>query len=164
MFDRFLRIFEEKVDTNNSANYSLKACTQWLNLRIQLIGILLSSTIALVGCLFHYYGFVQQTSLIGLGLVYSLSITNVLHGLISGFTQLEIDFISVERLVQYFDNSEKEAQGMIKLIDFPKKGEIIFDNVTFKYKNDSNYALNSVSFKIHSRSFVGILGKITFSI
>lgn len=144
----------------NSTNYSLKACSQWLNLRIQLIGICLSSTIALVGCVFHYYGFVQQTSLIALGMVYSLQITTVLNGLISSFTTLEIDFISIERLIQYFDNTEKERPGMIRLIEpFPKKSEIKFERVTFKYKNDSNYALNSISFKIKGGQFVGIVGR-----
>lgn len=145
----------------NSTNYSLKACTQWLNLRIQLIGIGLSCTIALTGCTFHYYGFVQQPSLIALGLLYSLQITGVLNGLISSFTTLEIDLISVERLVQYFENTEKENPGMIKLVDFPKKGEIKFENVRFKYKNDSNYALNSISFKIDANRFVGIVGRST---
>ena len=144
---------------NNSANYSLRACTQWLNLRIQLIGICLSSTIALVAIVFHYYDFVQQTSLIALALVYSMSITGTLNGLISSFTTLEIDFISVERLKQYFDNEEKESPGMIKLIDFPKKGEIVFESVTFRYKSDSNYSLNSVSFKIKAGQFIGIVGR-----
>lgn len=87
---RFIKHFEEKVDMNNSANYSLKAITQWLNLRIQLIGISLSCFIALIGCIDHYYGFTQQTSLIALGLVYSLQITGVLNALISSFTSLEL--------------------------------------------------------------------------
>lgn len=156
---RFLKHFGEKVDRNNSANYSLKACSQWLNLRIQLIGICLSSTIALVGCVFHYYGFVQQTSLVALGMVYALSTKDALGGLVWSFTQLEIDLISVERLIQYFDNTEKEQPGMIKLVNFPKKGEILFEKVTFAYKTDSNYALNSVSFKINAGQFIGIVGR-----
>lgn len=142
-----------------SANYSLKAITQWLNLRIQIIGICLSCFIALIGCIYHYYGFTQQSGLIGLALVYSLSITAVLNGLISAFTTLEIDFVSVERLIHYFDNQEKESPGLIKLNDFPKYGEIEFENVSFKYKTDSNYALDLISFKIRSGEFIGIVGR-----
>ena len=110
--------------------------------------------------MFHYYGFVQQTSLIALGMVYALSTKDSLGGLVWSFTQLEIDLISVERLIQYFTNSEKEQLGMIKLIgDFPKQGQIVFKQVTFRYKTDSNYALNSVSFKINAGQFVGIVGR-----
>ena len=155
-----MKHFGEKVDRNNSANYSLKACSQWLNLRIQLIGICLTATIAMAGCFFHYYGFVQQTSLIALGLVYALSTKDSLGGLVWSFTQLEIDFVSVERLSHYFHNPEKEQLGMIKLIgDFPKHGKIIFDKVSFKYKSDSNFALDSLSFQINAGQFVGIVGR-----
>lgn len=155
---RFIKHFEEKVDMNNSANYSLKAITQWLNLRIQLVSIFLSSFIALICSIFHYYEFTQETSMVSLGLVYSFGLNSLLNGLISSFTTLEIDFVSVERLIQYFNNTEKEKPGMIKLVDFPKRGEICFDNVTFRYKSDSNYALNSITFKIKAGSFIGIIG------
>lgn len=162
---RFVKHFGEKVDRNNSAGYSLKACSQWLNLRIQMIGILLCSTIALVGCTAHYYGFVQQTSLVALGMVYALGAKDSLGGLVWSFTQLEIDLISVERLIQYFDNPEKEQPGMIKLIgDFPKHGKILFDKVTLQYKTDSNFVLNSVSFTINAGQFVGIVGRTGESI
>lgn len=52
----------------------------------------------------------SDTGLVGLSLSYALSITGLLSGLISSFTQVETQMVSVERTEEYSTNIPMEPQ------------------------------------------------------
>lgn len=58
------------------------------------------------------YAFVL-TGLVGLALSYSLSLTNLLSGLISSFTHTEIMMVSVERTEEYTTDIPMEPQDKL---------------------------------------------------
>lgn len=146
---------------NNTAQYTLKGCSQWLNLRLQFVGMTISTSVAFLAAAQHHQKwFDVSPSLIGLALTYSLSLTAVLNSVIHSFTQLEIDMISVERLAQYTENDEKEdEEDGRKVSNFPLFGSIDFAGVTFRYRDNQPPALDGVSFSVRPQEFVGIVGR-----
>lgn len=53
----------------------------------------------------------MSSGLVGLSLSYALSITTLLAGLISSFTQTEMQLVSVERTEEYSCSLQTEPQG-----------------------------------------------------
>jgi len=66
---------------------------------------------------------------------------------------------AAERAFDIFDtqNIIEESEAAIKINDF--KSSIIFDNVSFKYQNDSDNILNQINTKINKGQTIAIVGK-----
>ncbi|KAH9424705.1 Multidrug resistance-associated protein 7 [Dermatophagoides pteronyssinus] len=163
---RFRNEFNEKINIYTRCQYAINAIQQWLNLRLQLIGAFITSSVALIAVYIHYYH--EQylnSSLIGLSLVYSLSLTNLLNGTFSAFAQTELDLISVERIEKLIEkfNDYKETDNDDEKVEldrlWPSKGNIRFDNVSMRYRSDLPLALKNISFEIHPGEHVAIVGR-----
>ncbi|RWS30364.1 hypothetical protein B4U80_09452 [Leptotrombidium deliense] len=158
--NRFMNELYNKVDNCNTTQYSANAASQWLNLRLQLLGVLVTGGVAFLAVSLHYFSLQRvEAGFIGLALAYSLSITSLLNGVIQTFTQVETDMVSVERVQQYIESSNKEPVGGYKPENWPNKGEVVFENVSMRYKENSPLVLQNASFKIDSHQFIGIVGR-----
>lgn len=67
---------------------------------------------------------------------------------------------SLKRVTNFLDSEEdiKNPQNPVILKDV--KGEIVFKNLSFKYKNDDEYVLKNINFTISPGEKIGIVGKI----
>ncbi|CAG2165613.1 unnamed protein product, partial [Oppiella nova] len=165
--NRFTRDMYHKLDINNKIQYSTSAVQQWLNLRLQLLGALISSGVALLAVSLHFWSYQTiDSGLVGLALVYSLSVTGLLNGAVQSFTQTEMDMVSVERIMQYINNIEEEKsidgedqQNMASLDHWPNKGIICFNNISMRYRLDMRLALEKVSFTSNASEKIGIIGR-----
>lgn len=73
-------------------------------MRLQLLGALIATSLALSATLTAAYNVLPVSpGLLGLSLVYSLSIVNNLNGLVGSLTETEQEMISVERVHEYSD-------------------------------------------------------------
>ena len=91
---------------------------------------------------------------------YILSITGLLNGLISSFTETEKEMVSVERAHQFESIESEEWTGTENVDeDWPNSPSIEFIDVTLKYKEDGFSALNNVSFKVGPGEKIGICGR-----
>lgn len=155
-----------KLDINNQIQYATAATQQWLNLRLQILGVVISTGVALMAVGLHYWsGQTIDSGLVGLALVYSLSVTALLNGAVQSFAQTEMDMVSVERVMQYINNIQCEQSidrsvGCLQL--WPNKGIICFNEVSMRYRTDLRLALEKVSFNTKPYEKIGIVGK-TFS-
>lgn len=164
--NRFTRDMYHKLDINNKIQYSTSAVQQWLNLRLQLLGALISSGVALLAVSLHFWSYQTiDSGLVGLALVYSLSVTGLLNGAVQSFTQTEMDMVSVERIMQYINNIEEEKsidgedqQNMASLDHWPNNGIICFNNISMRYRLDMRLALEKVSFTSNASEKIGIIG------
>lgn len=87
----------------------------------------------------------------GLALSYVLSVTGMLNGLISSFTETEKEMVSVERAHQLEKVETENWDGVVNVDeDWPVCPTIEYDNVTLKYTEDGANALDGVSFSIKS--------------
>lgn len=116
---------------------------QWLDIRLQLIGVAVVSGLSTIAVIQHQYGSVDPgestaelavcelsgisgltsvvaalllPGLVGLSLSYSLSITMLLSGLIFNFTQTEMQLVSVERTEEYSTELPTEPQNQNKQV------------------------------------------------
>ncbi len=90
------------VSDSLRVNLSVNVASQWLNIRMTLLGALITSGLALSIILNAYYSFVSMSAgLAGLSLSYSFSIVTYLNGFINTLAETEQEMISVERVLEY---------------------------------------------------------------
>uniref|UniRef100_A0A0E0HPZ4 ABC transporter C family member 13 n=1 Tax=Oryza nivara TaxID=4536 RepID=A0A0E0HPZ4_ORYNI len=97
---------------------------------------------------------------VGLALSYAAPVVSLLNGFLTTFTETEKEMISVERVVEYVGIPQEELHGSESPHSgWPTEGNIEFEHVTLRYKEDLPPALNDVSFFISSGMQVGIIGR-----
>lgn len=112
--DRFVREIRRRIDDNNQSYWLNFTASRWLAIRLEF----LSYSIVFVSTVFAV---VSRGSLspgvAGLAISYSLNITSILNIFIRGYTDLETNFVSIERVIEY---TEVEK-------------EVILNNILFKF-------------------------------
>ena len=109
-----VEFFQNKfLDTVNNflrINFSLSVASQWLNIRLQTMGVCIATGLAAIAILGTIYGLISTSGAqLGLALAYSLSIVNNLNGLVSSLAETEQAMISVERIYEYVDLPDEFA-------------------------------------------------------
>jgi ATP-binding cassette subfamily C (CFTR/MRP) protein 10 len=102
----------------------------------------------------------KKKGLIGLALSYILSVTGLLNGLITTFTETEKEMISVERTHQFKNLDKENLKGSIRVNEnWPIQGNIQFIDVCLRYSDGSKYALDDVNLSIIGGEKIGIVGR-----
>lgn len=133
---RFIRENQDLVENNNKTQFASQAAAQWLNLRLQLIGVAMVTGVALLAVIQHHVQTVNS-GLVGLAITYALSITTVLSGVVTAFVESEKEMVSVERVHDYIDRIPTESTipdvSSVPL-SWPAVGVVVFDNVSMRYR------------------------------
>lgn len=153
------------VTSSIRAQFASLVAGSWLSFRLQLIGIVMVAAISLIGVFEHVYT-VQGSnpSLVGLSLSYILSVTGLLNGLISSFTETEKEMVGVERVTAYIDDlpieDDEEETVAITHENREEGGATIeYRHVTMKYNVEQKPALDNISFQIRANEKIGIVGR-----
>lgn len=158
---RFISENEEQVEASQKAQYAGVAASQWLELRLQLLGCGVVTGLALIAVIEHETTAISP-GLVGLAISYALGITGKLSGLVSAFTETEREFVAVERCKQYMDQVEMEDfDGGVTSTPYnwPSEGIIVFKDVSFKYKEHLPLALQDLNFETKGREKIGVVGR-----
>uniref|UniRef100_U3BSA8 ATP-binding cassette sub-family C member 10 n=1 Tax=Callithrix jacchus TaxID=9483 RepID=U3BSA8_CALJA len=156
--------FEEEnqrlLELNQRCQFATSATMQWLDIRLQLMGAAVVSTIAGIALVQHQQG-LANPGLVGLSLSYALSLTGLLSGLVSSFTQTEAMLVSVERLEEYSCDLPQEPQGqMLQLgTGWLTQGSVEFQDVVLVYRPGLPNALDGVTFRVQPGEKLGIVGR-----
>lgn len=171
---------ENKVDDNLSAFFALKAVDRWLSTRLEFLGNFVVLSAALLVVIATKHG--SRSSYAGISLNNALSITSLLNWAVRNGADTETLMNSVERLLYYINNIDHEkdlnlntkgpyfkndinnynnnnyndSHGHSKHI---KGGDIIVNNVSMAYSQDSDPVLKNISFHIKASESVGIVGR-----
>lgn len=149
---------EKRLNSSNSAYLLVFAGQRWLALRLDAIGNMITLSITIL-CVTSNID--PTTS--GLILSYSLQIVGVMSWMLRQFSEFEINMNSVERLHHYGENLKTEAPLIIPEKrpppDWPQNGEIIFNNVWLKYREELPYSLKNLNIQINKKEKVGIVGR-----
>jgi ABC-type multidrug transport system fused ATPase/permease subunit len=79
-------------------------CSQWLNLRLQLLGALITASVGILAIVCSIYGVLEVSpALLGLAMALSFSLVRNLNGLVNAMSDTEQEMISVERICEYCD-------------------------------------------------------------
>lgn len=92
------------VDEALRVNMSVLLASQWLGVRLQLLGVAITVTIAASLVLNAMYrGLPISPGLAGLSFIYSSSIVTTLNGLVGSLSETEQEMVSVERVMEYVE-------------------------------------------------------------
>ena len=69
-------------------------------------------------CIFLYPG------LVGLALSYALSVTSMLNGVVTSFTETEKEMVSVERATHYIDHVPSETEDFLLYVSWQNRKSI----------------------------------------
>ncbi|XP_023368668.1 multidrug resistance-associated protein 7 isoform X2 [Otolemur garnettii] len=156
--------FEEEnqrlLELNQRCQFAASAAMQWLDIRLQLIGAAVVSAVAGIALVQHQRG-LANPGLVGLSLSYALSLTGLLSGLVSSFTQTEAMLVSVERLEEYSCDLPQEPQGKpLELgTGWLTQGSVEFQDVVLAYRPGLPNALDGVTFCVQPGEKLGIIGR-----
>ncbi|XP_036624800.1 multidrug resistance-associated protein 7 isoform X2 [Trichosurus vulpecula] len=157
---RFEEENEKLLELNQRCQFAATACMQWLDIRLQLMGAAVVSAIAVIALIQHHQH-LANPGLVGLSLSYALSLTGLLSGLVTSFTQTEAMMVSVERLEEYSCDlpSEPEGQQIQVGVGWLSQGHVEFQDVVLAYRPGLPNALDGVTFNVLPGEKIGIVGR-----
>ncbi|XP_073732038.1 ATP-binding cassette sub-family C member 10 [Misgurnus anguillicaudatus] len=157
---RFEEENERRLEQNQRCLFNSNAAMQWLDIRLQMIGVTVVTGISVIAVIQHQMKSIDP-GLVGLSLSYALSITNLLSGLIFSFAQTEMQLVSVERTEEYSTNIPQEPhQTNTEVPDlWPERGRIQFVGAVLAYRPGLPNALDGVNLEILPGEKVGIVGR-----
>ncbi|NXE04622.1 MRP7 protein, partial [Lophotis ruficrista] len=149
-----------RLEENQRCLFASNTAVQWLDIRLQMIGVAVVTAIAGIAIIQHQKQ-LGNPGLVGLALSYALSVTDLLSGLISSFTLTETMMVSVERTEEYTTDIPTEPQDKMVQVaaDWPSQGLVEFQQVVLVYRAGLPNALDGVSFTIYPGEKVGIVGR-----
>ncbi|XP_066402761.1 ATP-binding cassette sub-family C member 10 [Molothrus aeneus] len=148
------------LEQNQRCLFASKTVMEWLDIRLQMIGVAVVTAIAGIAIIQHQKQ-LGNPGLVGLALSYALSVTHLLSGLIDSFTHTEMMMVSVERTEEYTTDIPMEPQDKFVQVsaDWPSKGLVEFQQVVLAYRPGLPNALDGVSFTIYPGEKLGIVGR-----
>ncbi|XP_015256948.1 PREDICTED: multidrug resistance-associated protein 7-like [Cyprinodon variegatus] len=157
---RFREENSKRLEQNQRCLFVSNAAMQWLDIRLQLIGVAVVTGLGVIAVVQQQYGVVDP-GLLGLSLSYALSITQLLSGLIFSFTQTEMQMVSVERTEEYSTELPTEPQELNVQLPaaWPERGSLEFCHVVLAYREGLPNALDGVSLTVRPGEKIGIVGR-----
>ncbi|KAJ6666237.1 hypothetical protein lerEdw1_000509 [Lerista edwardsae] len=155
---RFKQRMLELTDTNNIAYLFLSAANRWLEVRTDYLGAFIVLTAA-GASIFQ----APSSGLVGLGLLYALTITNYLNWVVRNLADLEVQMGAVKKVNSFLNMETEYYDGTMDVSqipkDWPKEGEIKIENLCVRYENNLKPVLKHVKAYIKPGQKVGICGR-----
>ena len=157
---RFIDTLELRLDQNSVAGVTQQLAGQWLAIRLDILGALISFFIALITATSQ--GFIPAEFL-ALGLSYSFQLTTFLKFAVRMSATLEAQMNAVERIKFYIDEIEQE--GTVDELaekdipsNWPEKGVIKSNNICLRYR-EGPLVLKGITVEVYSGEKIGVVGR-----
>ena len=156
--DRFINDLRNSIDEMDSAYFLTFANQRWLSTRLDVIGNLL---VFVTGILVVTSRFNVSPSIAGLVLSYILAIVQMIQFTVRQLAEVENGMNATERLHYYGTELEEEAPLHTVEIrkSWPESGEIIFDNVQMRYRENLPLVLSGLSMHVKGGERIGVVGR-----
>ncbi|CAM5079588.1 unnamed protein product [Natator depressus] len=155
---RFKQHMLELTDTNNIAYLFLSAANRWLEVRTDYLGACIVLTAAVTSIT---HG--SDSGLLGLGLLYALTITNYLNWVVRNLADLEVQMGAVKKVNSFLTMESENYEGTMDPSqvpkDWPQEGEIKIEDLCVRYENNLKPVLKHVKAYIKPGQKVGICGR-----
>lgn len=158
----FSEIFFNKLDDYYTVvNYKLGA-EAWFSMYLELLSEVYVFFILIYAVIFKS-SFTAHA--IGLLIKYSVSFSEEMCGVIDYIIEIERTLVSIERCDNYSKIIQEKADIIktrdngLKKVGWPQRGEIIFENVSLRYRPEIDLTLKNISLKIHPNEKIGIVGR-----
>lgn len=154
----FARSVSESVDTMDGAYFLTFGNQRWLSVRLDFVGNLLVFT---VGILVVTSRFSINPSTGGLVLSYILTIVQMIQFTVRQLAEVENNMNSTERVHYYGTQLEEEAPLHLGDVrpSWPEKGEIVFDDVQMRYRENLPLVLKGLTMHVKAGERIGVVGR-----
>ena len=161
---RFVDTLRKRVDYNTVPLIMSQLAIQWLAIRLDFIGALISLFIAVLAIASN--GLIPA-SFLALALTYSFQMTTYLKFAVRMIATAEAQMNSVERIKFYIDNIEQEEEGTLMGPDgkpvivpdtWPEEGKIVATDLQMRYR-DGPLVLKGVDYTVNGGEKVGVAGR-----
>ncbi|XP_028632028.1 canalicular multispecific organic anion transporter 1 [Grammomys surdaster] len=155
---RFLACNQKQIDTNQKCVFSWITSNRWLAIRLELVGNLIVFCSAL---LLVIYKNSLSGDTVGFVLSNALNITQTLNWLVRMTSETETNIVAVERISEYIsvDNEAPWVTDKRPPADWPRNGEIQFNNYQVRYRPELDLVLKGITCNIKSTEKVGVVGR-----
>lgn len=122
----FCRQLQRNLDRMLAVTLTSSLASQWLSMRLQLLGAAVATSVALLSAVGAATGLMHASpALLGVSLVYSLSLVSKLNGLVGSLTETEQEMVSVERCGEYIAlESEFAVPEVLKMTSKAATGDL----------------------------------------
>ena len=157
----FINNFYQKINDCYKVNICSEGAYNWYHQRFDLIGLSYSLYIILMTSFFEKNYTAQS---VGIMFTYSLLLEQGLASTFSMFSEMEMSMISMERCYKYTKlNPEKNfdlpEDLNLKEKNWPNEGKIVFEDLSVKYRPNTEIVLKNLNFSILPGEKIGICGR-----
>ena len=157
--NEFIVQSEEKVDDHLKCCYPKNMIDQWLEVRLQLIGNLITFVAVIFVIIYHES---VNEGQVGMVITNALGLTQWLSYVVTDTAELQTNMVAVERVVEYCELEGEKPWIEPELRpskDWPQKGGLEFLNYGFKYRQGQDLVLKDLSFVVKGGENIGIVGR-----
>jgi len=153
------------LDTQQHAYFLTCAAQSWLAVRLELIGTSIITFACVSAVMQHAAAGANETfaGLAGLSISYALSVTQSLNWSVRMASDMEANFVAVERVKEYtlIENEAPRHTPLDEALpsDWPPKGEIVFERAKLRYRPGLPRVLKGLDLRIPAGSKVGVVGR-----
>ncbi|KER28839.1 hypothetical protein T265_13503, partial [Opisthorchis viverrini] len=157
---QFTEKCDSLLDESQMARYPSLVCYRWLGVVVEFVGHFITLFVGL---------FVVGTrasigsGFAGLAITFTLRISNSLTFIIRTLADLEAEFVSVERIIEYTKVPQEAPwtlpSGSALPQNWPTAGEVFFDKYSTRYRPGLDLVLRNINFHVKGGERVGIVGR-----
>ncbi|RZC39082.1 multidrug resistance-associated protein 4-like, partial [Asbolus verrucosus] len=147
--------FDRHQDLYTSANYILQSSMRAFAFTLD---TLCGFFIALIVIRFLVNEDDTLAGHVGLAITQAFMLTGTLQWGIRQWAEVENQMTSVERVLEYTEVKQESKQGL-ELDNWPKRGEVKYENVFLTYTNSNEQVLKNINFTAQSQEKIGIVGR-----
>lgn len=155
--DLLTRQFDDKQDVHTSAWYSTLVANNafgiWLSMICATYVLIVAYTFLLVD------DGTTKSGNVGLAISQGLILVIMVQYGVKQGTEVISQMTSVERLIQFTSLPQEKKDGSNPPEDWPKKGKIVFKNLSLRYAEDMDPVLKNLNIVIKSGWKVGVVGR-----
>ena len=155
----YIKNFQKIIDENYKIRYFMNGIYQWYLFCLNILEFIFLCSLISISLI---YKDKFTSKIIGLLLTYSLVLQTDMIEFLSSFSNFENTMTNMERSLSYTKIISEKPQ-VLKcdngLKNWPSKGEIIFDNLSAKYRNDTEIVLKNISISIKAGEHIGLVGR-----
>jgi ABC-type multidrug transport system fused ATPase/permease subunit len=156
---RFIRDNLNQVNTHSRPFIYLWAANRWLSFRVDFVGAL----VAFITGVFVILSVGKiDAGAAGLAMTYAVTFTENVLWFVRLYASNEQNMNAVERVKEYLD-VDQEADSIIEDNrpdpNWPSKGSVEFVDYSTRYREDFDFVLKHISFKILPGEKVGVVGR-----
>jgi ATP-binding cassette subfamily C (CFTR/MRP) protein 4 len=160
---QFVDKFMDLQDANTRAMFSQYACARWLGIRLDFVSAVFLLLAGIVSLVLVSTG-TLSAAMAGYALSYTLLMNGLVQWVVRQSVEVEMAFVSVERMIEYCDLEGESAADGKKYNDkvpeqWPSKGELQLNHVSLTYPSSTKPALDEWTIAFTPGQRVGIVGR-----